>query len=79
MRCVLCPPLPSLGRILRCSSFYSFPFCIHRSDGKDDSSKKPDIKLNVPEVLKVILVDDWEAVTKNNQANPSISTLQNDI
>ena len=25
------------------------------------------MKLNVPETLKVLLVDDWEAVTKNNQ------------
>jgi mortality factor 4-like protein 1 len=25
------------------------------------------MKLNVPEILKVQLVDDWEAVTKNNQ------------
>lgn len=25
------------------------------------------MKLNVPESLKVLLVDDWEAVTKNNQ------------
>lgn len=25
------------------------------------------MKLAVPEVLKVMLVDDWEAVTKNNQ------------
>jgi hypothetical protein len=25
------------------------------------------MKLNVPEILKVKLVDDWEAVTKNNQ------------
>ena len=25
------------------------------------------MKLNVPEILKVLLVDDWEAVTKNNQ------------
>ena len=25
------------------------------------------MKLNVPEQLKVLLVDDWEAVTKNNQ------------
>lgn len=24
------------------------------------------MKLNVPEVLKVLLVDDWEAVTKNS-------------
>ncbi|KAF7416232.1 Esa1p-associated factor [Pleurotus ostreatus] len=38
-----------------------------RGREEDDASKKPEIKLNVPEVLKVILVDDWEAVTKNNQ------------
>ncbi len=25
------------------------------------------MKLTVPEILKTILVDDWEAVTKNNQ------------
>ena len=25
------------------------------------------MKLTVPEPLKVLLVDDWEAVTKNNQ------------
>ena len=30
------------------------------------------MKLNVPEILKVLLVDDWEAVTKNNQVCPSI-------
>lgn len=35
--------------------------------GQDESSRKPDMRLNVPELLKVILVDDWEAVTKNNQ------------
>ncbi|THH13370.1 hypothetical protein EUX98_g9736, partial [Antrodiella citrinella] len=29
--------------------------------------KKPEMKLNVPETLKVLLVDDWEGVTKNNQ------------
>lgn len=28
------------------------------------------MKLNVPETLKVLLVDDWEAVTKNNQVRP---------
>ena len=28
------------------------------------------MKLNVPEILKVLLVDDWEAVTKNNQVRP---------
>ena len=29
------------------------------------------MKLNVPETLKVLLVDDWEAVTKNNQVRSS--------
>ncbi|TCD71111.1 Esa1p-associated factor [Steccherinum ochraceum] len=38
-----------------------------RGREEDDSSKKPEMKLNVPETLKVLLVDDWEAVTKNNQ------------
>ncbi|EGO23073.1 hypothetical protein SERLADRAFT_471761 [Serpula lacrymans var. lacrymans S7.9] len=38
-----------------------------RGREEDDSSKRPDMKLNVPEILKVLLVDDWEAVTKNNQ------------
>lgn len=23
--------------------------------------------MNVPDILKVVLVDDWEAITKNNQ------------
>lgn len=39
---------------------------------QDDNSKRPDMKLNVPEQLKVLLVDDWEAVTKNNQVRPLI-------
>lgn len=30
------------------------------------------MKLNVPEALKVLLVDDWEAITKNNQARLSL-------
>ncbi|TFK51497.1 MRG-domain-containing protein [Heliocybe sulcata] len=41
-----------------------------RGREEDESSKKPEMKLNVPEILKVILVDDWEAVTKNNQLVP---------
>lgn len=36
---------------------------------KDDSSKKPELKLDLPEVLRVFLVDDWEAVTKNKQVH----------
>lgn len=41
-----------------------------RGREEDDSHRKPDMKLNVPEALKVQLVDDWEAVTKNNQLVP---------
>ena len=29
--------------------------------------KRPEIKIAIPEVLKVQLVDDWEAITKNQQ------------
>jgi mortality factor 4-like protein 1 len=43
-----------------------------RGRDEDDASRKPDMKLNVPEILKVLLVDDWEAVTKNNQVRPTI-------
>ncbi|KAG9023031.1 Esa1p-associated factor [Tulasnella sp. JGI-2019a] len=38
-----------------------------RGRDEDDSVKKPDMKLDIPDALKVVLVDDWEAVTKNNQ------------
>ena len=31
------------------------------------------MKLNVPEQLKVLLVDDWEAVTKNNQVRTGLT------
>ncbi|EIM84882.1 MRG-domain-containing protein [Stereum hirsutum FP-91666 SS1] len=33
----------------------------------EDAGKRPELKLAVPEALKVMLVDDWEAVTKNMQ------------
>ncbi|KAH9895794.1 MRG-domain-containing protein [Cubamyces lactineus] len=38
-----------------------------RGREEDEGTRKPEMKLNVPEMLKVLLVDDWEAVTKNNQ------------
>jgi hypothetical protein len=38
-------------------------------DRQDEAIRKPELKLVVPDVLKVILVDDWEAVTKNNQVS----------
>ena len=33
----------------------------------DDGTRRPEMRLAVPDTLKVLLVDDWEAVTKNNQ------------
>ncbi|RDX42533.1 MRG-domain-containing protein [Lentinus brumalis] len=38
-----------------------------RGREEDEGTRRPEMKLNVPESLKVLLVDDWEAVTKNNQ------------
>ena len=38
-----------------------------RARDDDDGARKPELRLMVPEVLKVLLVDDWEAVTKNTQ------------
>ncbi|EMD35829.1 hypothetical protein CERSUDRAFT_96052 [Gelatoporia subvermispora B] len=41
-----------------------------RGRDEDEGSKRPEMKLNVPESLKLLLVDDWEGVTKNNQLVP---------
>jgi len=43
-----------------------------RGRDEDDTNRRPDMKLNVPEILKVLLVDDWEAVTKNNQVRSTV-------
>lgn len=32
--------------------------------------KRPEIKISIPDNLKVQLVDDWEAITKNQQVRP---------
>ncbi|MCQ8205932.1 hypothetical protein NP569_26970, partial [Vibrio parahaemolyticus] len=37
---------------------------------EDAFHARPSIKLNVPDNLKAILVDDWENVTKNQQVVP---------
>lgn len=38
---------------------------------QEDFKNKPEIKFVIPDILKVKLVDDWEAVTKNSQVgNP---------
>ncbi|KAI0919770.1 hypothetical protein AcV5_001746 [Taiwanofungus camphoratus] len=41
-----------------------------RGREEDEGARRPEMKLSVPEALKVLLVDDWEAVTKNNQLVP---------
>ncbi|KAF8130877.1 MRG domain-containing protein [Boletus edulis] len=33
------------------------------------------MKMNVPEVLKVLFVDDWEAITKNNQFKEHVAKM----
>ncbi|KAJ8086532.1 Esa1p-associated factor [Marasmius tenuissimus] len=38
-----------------------------RAREDDENTRRNEMKLTVPETLKVMLVDDWEAVTKNNQ------------
>lgn len=34
---------------------------------ESDFMKRPEVKIVIPDVLKLVLVDDWENVTKNNQ------------
>jgi hypothetical protein len=39
--------------------------------------KRPQVKISIPDVLKVQLIDDWEAITKNSQVSmqfPQCST-----
>ncbi|KAM0752463.1 MRG-domain-containing protein [Meredithblackwellia eburnea MCA 4105] len=36
-------------------------------EGEEEYLKRPEIKISIPDALKGQLVDDWEAVTKNNQ------------
>lgn len=31
--------------------------------------KRPQVKISIPDVLKVQLIDDWEAITKNSQVH----------
>lgn len=56
----------------------------------EESSKRPNIRIVIPEPLKLQLVDDWEAVTRKNQVrklfhplfsiNPLAQpSLQNDL
>lgn len=43
-----------------------------RGRDDDDGARRPEMRLVVPDTLKVLLVDDWEAVTKNNQVRVSL-------
>ncbi|KAN0139241.1 MRG domain containing protein [Lactarius tabidus] len=51
-----------------------------RGRDDDDGTRRPEMRLVVPDTLKVLLVDDWEAVTKNNQLvtlprSPTVSEI----
>lgn len=41
---------------------------------EEEFKNKPEIKLIIPDLLKVKLVDDWEAITKNSQVGTTIMT-----
>ncbi|CAE6471163.1 unnamed protein product [Rhizoctonia solani] len=41
-----------------------------RGREEDEAAKKPEMKLEIPDILKVQLVDDWEAMTKSNRLVP---------
>jgi len=38
-------------------------------DKEEDFTKRPEIKVPIPDSLKAQLVDDWENITKNQQVN----------
>jgi hypothetical protein len=40
-----------------------------------DYMKRPEVKIVIPDPLKLQLVDDWENVTKNNQVSMLILPL----
>lgn len=50
---------------------------------EEEFKNRPEIKLVIPDLLKVKLVDDWEAITKNSQLiplprTPSVASLLQD-
>lgn len=45
----------------------STPAPLSAVETEEEWVKRPEIKLDVPDILKVQLVDDWEAITKNGQ------------
>ncbi len=50
-----------------------------RGRDDDDGTRRPEMRLVVPDTLKVLLVDDWEAVTKNNQVRSSLAFHYNNV
>lgn len=56
-----------------CLSFLFLAFANERTHGicaswdeQDDGARKPELKLVIPDLLKLVLVDDWEYVTRNH-------------
>jgi mortality factor 4-like protein 1 len=47
-----------------------------RGRDDDDGTRRPEMRLVVPDTLKVLLVDDWEAVTKNNQVRSLLASTK---
>lgn len=39
------------------------------------SARRPEVKIVIPDVLKLQLVDDWENVTKHNQVRHPVSLV----
>ncbi|KAK7920617.1 hypothetical protein PG985_008639 [Apiospora marii] len=57
-------PIPSVGEILRSRAKHVLP------EQEEAFYARPSIKIIIPDMLKGLLVDDWENVTKNNQLVP---------
>ena len=43
---------------------------------EEEYKNRPEIKIVIPDSLKVKLVDDWEAITKNSQVRRSLSLVR---
>ncbi|EJD00406.1 MRG-domain-containing protein [Fomitiporia mediterranea MF3/22] len=68
------------GRVLTAGGRKESTRGTKRGREEDDGSRRPDMRLLIPDILKVQLVDDWENVTKNSQLvslprKPNVSEL----
>lgn len=50
---------------LACANLHALHICT-LYDKQDDGARKPELKLVIPDLLKLVLVDDWEYVTRNH-------------